>query len=295
MSHRILIGHPNRIDQAETISGGAWSATLPLANLQNRLFSKVARSVDADPASTQFVMDYGTPQRLRIISLVAHNIGLQGRVRFEASTVSDFSSSVYDSGWVDVWTGLLTAEWNIDELEWENDNYWTGTYSAEEIRGFTAVSTHILPQPVSARYWRISIDDAANDAGFVQIGRLFMGPAWQPRINYSWGAGLGYETNTAVEVALGGTEFFDPREPVRIFRFTLEWMRDDEGFGRALELMRRAGVHGEVFVVPDPSDPFQGLRRNFMGRFRQLSPLEQATWANGGSAHTMAFEIKELR
>ncbi|MBI1621508.1 hypothetical protein [Aquamicrobium zhengzhouense] len=292
--HQILIGFPNRIDQASTITGGGWSAGLPLDNLKDRLFSRVARSVDADPANTQFVVDYGRPQRLRILAFVAHNMSLSSRLTIEAAEDEAFTTIFY-SAEVDVWTGMLSAEWNIDELEWENDNFWTGTYTAEDIEGFTAVSTHILPGSISARYWRFKIEDPQNDAGYVQIGRLFMGPAWQPRINYSWGAGLGYEIGTGVETALGGAEFFNVKEPVRVFRFSLDHMRDDEGFGRALELVRRAGIHGEVFVVPDPTDAFQGLRRNFMGRIRQPSPLEQVTWANDGSAHSMSFEIKELR
>lgn len=294
MAHQILIGFPNRIDDAVSISGGNWSAGLPLGNLQNRLLSSVARSASADPADTQFVIDFGRPHRLRILAFIAHNMSLTARMVIEASEDSDFASTFYSTT-VDVWTGMLTAEWNIDELEWENDNFWTGTYSAEDIAGFTAVSTHILPSPLAARYWRISIEDEGNDAGYVQIGRVFAGPTWQPRINYAWGAGLGYEIGTTVETALGGAEFFDRKEPVRVFRFTLEHMRDEEGYGRALELVRRAGIHGEVFIVPDPTDAFQGLRRNFMGRIRQPSPLEQVTWANGGSAHSMAFEIKELR
>lgn len=289
----ILIGHPNRIDGA-VLSGGSWSAGLPLSNLKTRLFSRVARSVDAAPSSTTMTIDFGQPQRLRVLALVAHNISLQGRVRFEASETADFSNPLCYLE-TDVWTGLLTAEWDIDALEWESDNFWLGTYSREDIEGFTSVSTHVMDDAVAARFWRISIIDPLNDDGFVEIGRVFMGPAIQPRINYSWGASLGYEISTAVEMALGGAEFFDVREPVRVFRFTLEWMQDDEAFGKLLELVRRAGIHGEVFVIPDPDDEFNGLRRNFMGRFRQLSPLEQVSWANSGSAHSMAFEIKELR
>lgn len=294
MAHQILIGFPNRIDQALAFSGGNWSAGLPLNNLKNRLFSRVARSVSADPVDTQFVVDFGAPQRLRILAFVAHNMSLSARMIIEAAEDADFTTIFYSAA-VDVWTGMLTAEWDISVLEWENDNYWMGTYTAEDIQGFTAVSTHVLPGSISARYWRFRIDDPRNDAGYVQIGRLFMGPGWQPRINYAWGAGLGYEIGTSVETALGGAEFFDVKEPVRVFRFTLEYMRDEEAYGRALELVRRAGIHGEVFIVPSPTDTFQGLRRNFMGRIRQPSPLEQVTWANGGSAHSMSFEIKELR
>ncbi|WP_185982817.1 hypothetical protein [Aureimonas mangrovi] len=293
-AHNIMLGFPNRIDQCE-ITGGAWVESLPLANLRNRLFSRVARSASAAENATQMVLDLGDPKSIRVLGLIAHTITLQGRLRIEASQFADFRTLVHDTGFRDAWGGLIGAPWMINELEWESDNYWYGTYSREQVEGFTAVSVHVLDAPVFARFWRLSIQDARNPAGFIQIGRLFIGEGVQPRINYSWGAGAAYETGTQVETALGGAEFFDVREPVRVFRFTLEHMADEEAFGTFQEIVRRAGIHGELMVIPDPTDLYQGLRRNFMGRLRQLSPLEQVTWMNGGSAHSMAFEIKELR
>lgn len=285
----MLLGFPNRIDQG-ALSGGSWAAGLPLTNLQTRLLSRVARSTSAAPSATTVTIDLGSPRPLRILAMIAHNISLQGRVRFELSFAADFSTHEYDAT-VDVWGGLLTATWDINELEWESDNFWLGTYTAEEIEGFTAASAHILDRTIPAQFVRITILDAQNEDGFVQIGRLFLGPALEPRLNYSWGASLGYETLTAVQAALGGAEFFDVREPTRVFRFSLEFMQDDEAFGQLLELTRRAGVHGEIFVVPDPADTYQGLRRNFLGRNRQLSALEQASYG----AQNMSFEIKEIR
>lgn len=293
MDHRLLLGFPNRIGEA-TLSGGSWTAGLPLDNLKLRQFSKVARSTSAAVGATTFTLDLGQPRKMRMLALIGHNIGLQGRVRFEVSDNADLSSPLYDTE-TDVWGGLLTAGWDINELEWEADNFWIGTYSKEDIEGFTATSIHILPQPVSGRYVRVSIIDTSNSDGFVQMGRFFVSPALQPKINYSWGAGLNYEISTAVEAALGGSEFFDVREPIRVFRFMLEYMEDNEAFGTFLELIRRAGIDKEILVVPDPTDALNGVRRNFVGRIRQPSALEQVTWANSGSAHSMAFEIKELR
>jgi len=292
-NQNIMLGFPNRIDQGN-LSGGSWTAGLPLSNIQNRLLSKVARTTNVTEDATRFIIDFGKPQKIDILAFINHNASFSARVAIESSTVSNFAS-IQDSYIADMWSGISDADWVIDDLEWENDNYWLGSYSSEDIEGFTSVSTHLLRNFRAARYIRIRIIDTANQNDFLQIGRIFVGPAIQPTINYAYGAGLGYETDTAIETALNGAEFFDVREPVRIFRFSLEMMRDDEAYGRFLEIVRRAGVHGEIFVVPDPEDAFQGLRRNFMGRNRQLNPLEQVMWADDGVANSMAFEIKELR
>lgn len=67
-----------------------------------------------------------------------------------------------------------------------------------------------------------------------------------------------------------------------------------EAYGTWLELQRRAGIHSEILTIPNPHDPRQGLRQNFVGRLEELSILEEATWANGDVAHSMTFKLKEM-
>ena len=116
----IKIGYNNRIDEA-TLTGGSWSATLPLANLKTRPLSKLARTSDAAIASATINIDFGAATYyVSMVGLVAHNIAAGGKVKVRGSTVSDFTTNVYDSGWVDVWpSGVIP----ISLLEWEDDNF----------------------------------------------------------------------------------------------------------------------------------------------------------------------------
>lgn len=286
----LILGFPNRVDGA-TLSGGAWVEAMPLDNLKDRLLSRVARTIDLATGSTWFTLDFGRQRNIRIIALIAHNLSFSAKLRIRGANVADYSTTVYDLE-SDVWGALVNADWDINALEWENDNYWAGTYTQEDLGGQTAVSSRILPESVNARYWRFDIKDTQNSAGFVDIGRLFIGDAFlRPRYNYAYGGSLGYETDTVVEKSLGGAEFFDPRESLRVMRFDLPLMSDEEGFSQALELTRRAGIHKEIFVVADPDDLVYGPQRNFLGRLRQLNPLEQAMY----QLNSMSFEIKELR
>lgn len=285
----ILLGFPNRIESA-LLSGGAWVGSLPLANLQDRAFAVVARSIDLSLASTTFTMDLRQQRSVRIIALVAHNFSFGGRIHIEASNADDFSDPLADF-FVDAWSGVADAEWDLDSLEWENDNFWTGTYVQEDVEGQTPICPIVLENDIGARYWRVTIDDPSNPAGFVQIGRVFIGAGFlQPRINYSWGGSLGYEDATGVDSSLSGAEYFDVREPIRVMRFSLASLSEEEG-AKALDLVRRAGVHKEVFLVADPDDRANAVTQNFMGRLRQLSSLEQAMF----QTTSMSFEIKELR
>lgn len=286
---RIIILFPNRVNGA-VLWGGAYVEAMPLDNLKDRQLSRIARTIDLLPSSTWFALDFGRQRSIRGFAFVNHTFSFASRIRARAANVPDFSVTVYDKT-EDTWAAVA-GDWNIDELEWEADNYWLGTFSPEEVEGQTPTSARILGDMVQARYWRFDIIDPQNDAGHLDIGRLFIGDGFlQPRYNMSYGAQSGYETATKVETSLGGAEYFDRRESLRVIRFDLGLLSDDEGFGQALELMRRAGIDGEVFVIPDPTDTVYGPQRSFLGRFRQLNLLEQAMY----QLNSMSFEIKELR
>lgn len=280
----LIISFPNRVDEC-TLSGGSWEVTLPLTNLQDRIISKVARSTDDALASTKFDAALTKDRPIRVVVLVKHNISTAGLYRIRGSLVSDFSSTVYDSGWQDVWAANSSLT-----IDWEEDNYWDGLPTAEDIEGFNANLVHVLDYPIVARYWRIEIDDTTNADGYVEIGRLFMASQWQPPTNMVYGAALGYDTTTSIDAALNGTEYFDSRTNFRTFRFTLENLSYDEGHARALEAFKRLGIDNEVFIIPDPEDTTQMLRRAFLGRLKQLGALEYPYFDKTRAA----FDIKEI-
>ncbi len=282
-----MIGFPNRIDAA-TLSGGSWSAGLPLANLQSRVIGKVARTADAALPSTNFDIDLLSSKSIRLFGLVNHNFSLAATYRLRGANISDFSTTVYDSGatFLNVWPVVYP----YTSLEWEDDNWWSGQYTAEQITGYMAALIVILPSGTLARYWRLEINDTTNASGYVQIGRPFIGPAWQPTVNMSYGAALGWETKTEIQEALGGAEYFQARTPFRVQRFGLDWMTQDEAFANAFEIQRRAGIDQELLWIHDPDDTVHALRRRFLCRMRALSAIEFPYL----DVNKSAFELKEL-
>ena len=280
-----MLGFPNRADQS-VLSGGAYFSTLPLQNLQTRVIGEVARTTNTALASTQFSIDFGRSVKVQVIALRNHNFSIAARYRIVGADVADFSTLLSDSGWADVWPVIYP----FGTLEWEDDNWWSGKYTEEERAGYTTELDYLLPTAKLARYWRIEIDDVGNTAGYVQMGRLFIGPAWQPKLNMIYGASLGWETKTSVQEAKSGAEYFDIRIPYRVQRFTLDGMRQDEAFTRAFEMQRQAGIHGEILFIQNPHDTIHSLRRRFMARLRTLSPIEYPYF----HINSAAFELKEL-
>jgi hypothetical protein len=280
-----MIGFPNRVDAA-TLSNGSWLSSLPLSNLQSRILGKVARSTDATNASTKLDIDLGSGKKVRLVCLINHNISISGRYRVRGGSDNTFVTTSYDSGWNDVWP--VVFPWPI--LDWTDDNWWSGKYTAEEIAGFTTALVVILPYDIVAEYWRIEIDDTTNAAGYVQAGRIFIGPALSPTYAHVFGSSVGWETKTDVQEAIGGAEYFQRRAPYRVSKVNFAGLTEDEGMSLAFELDRRAGIDQEVFWIHDIADTVHALRRRFLARIRQLDQIEFPYPNN----MTRAYELKEL-
>jgi hypothetical protein len=281
----VILAYLNRIDDA-ALSGGSWVPTLPLANLQDRRIGKVARSASHSTVHTTFDIDFGRARLHRVFGLIGHNFTSAAQYRLTYSSVADFSSVALDTGWRDVWPVVYPP----GTLPWESPSFWTGRYSDEEIAGYTASAIYILEAVLSARYVRVEINDEENPAGYVELGRVFAGDGYQPTRNAVYGASLAWENRSEVQEALSGAEYFNERRPVRVARIGLEAMDQDEAMARAFELQRQVGVSKEVLFIWDPEDTVHALRRQFLGRLRTLSPIENA----GPDRWRTPFEVKEL-
>lgn len=286
MTQNVFLAWQNRTDEG-TLSGGSWSATLPLVNLQNRQVQKVSRSTGVTTANSQFAIDLGAARTIGVLALVVHNISVSGKVRITAANNSGFTSPGYQSAWIDVWPAGMIPQ-NL--LEWEDDNFWLGTLSADSRAGYQSPFIHLLPVAQSFQYWKVEIDDTGNSAGYIQLGRLFMAQGWRPTVNYSYGADLGYQDPTPIDTSLSGAEFFDVRGKYRVFRFGLQYITSSECYDYALQLQRLAGVSGEVLLMQDSDDTALQPVRAFVGRLRTLGGIKQTL----PTAFEASFEIKEL-
>lgn len=270
----LLLGFPNQVDATfytVAFSGGSWEASLPLTNLRTPLLAEVARSTDATLASTTFDVDLGISRGIRLSVIPKSNLSRDARIRIRGSeTAGDFSSPVYDTGWLEVWTTIYAPE----SLNWEHPSFWTLQLTDEEVGDYNIAFIHLADAEQTARYWRWEIDDEANADGYVDLSRLFMAPGWQPSRNFAPGAQLGVTTDTTAERSLGGVDYYDRHPARRYARFALRYIEEDEALQNAFEMQRRLGIDRQLFYVFDPADTVHLHRRSFLATMRELSPLE---------------------
>lgn len=251
-----ILGYSNQIDTAG-LSGGSWHASYPLTNLQTRNLGEKARTTNALAASSVLNLDLGSAQTIGVVALVAHNLSAAATVRIQGSSAADQSVALYDS------TALV--------------------YSGSDY-------AMALPTPVAARYWRISISDTSNPAGYVQMGRVFCGWAFKPTNPIDWNPALGVDSKTVVMEALDGTEYFDERPNHRVFQGQWSWLSDPEAYSFLIAIQRSHDVSREIYLIADDTDLNYRGTRNFLARFRQLSPIE---WPYL-NAHSCGIELGEL-
>lgn len=311
MSEEMGLAYGNVIEQA-VLSGGLPVPSMSLENLQDVQLSMVWRSQDLNLSSTQIKVTYAEAPLIRVIVIANHNLTVDGKIRirgssdpaFPVSAVGEVGSpigfgflftyaeggvTVNDTGWVDVYPPVYQST----DLAWEADNFWSGKYLARDIAAYNTYSL-VLDQNVQVSHWLIEFDDAANPDGFVQAGRIFMAPFWQPVYNASFGATLGWETGTEVQRSLSGAEYFDYRRPYRVAQFKFNTMTEDEGLGGPFEIMRQVGIDGEVFFMWNPEDTLHKPRRQFLGRLRTLSPLEfPEGFIDGNFRTSVPMEVQE--
>jgi hypothetical protein len=249
---RIALGYTNLVDSV-TLSGGSWRADFPRTNLQDRALGVVARSTTAAPADSRIVLDHGaagaTP---RVVAIVAHNLSSVATVTISRGT---------SPGASDIYAGSAQAAWVLP---------------ADVPRDGAAFAVTItLPAGVAARYTTIDISDAANAAGYVQIGRLFVGSLFAPEI----GADCRQLTSDwmpsldTVERTETGADWVWRRRQLR--KAAWAWTAMSGAEADALhEITRTHGTAAEVLYVPDVSDRMRTQLYGCLGLLRELTKIE---------------------
>jgi hypothetical protein len=282
-----ILAFPDKTPSA-TLSGGSWNASFPLDNLKDTLLAKKARSADVLAASTKFDLDLGAATKLRVLAVVGHNLSIAATIRVRLSTVSDFATTVYDSGTVDAYPNY----YDDTSLDWGQPVLTGNKPSTADAIAMRYPLFFCTPATVTAQYARVEITDTTNSAGYVEISRCFIAPGLQPALNMNYGASWGLESLTQSDRALDGTPYFNRIEAVRTTNFTLGTLDPETGISQHLEAHRFLNQDQELFFVADPDATCMSLRlMSFMGRLRQLAAYEYTAFNAGDVGYQLLESI----
>lgn len=244
----MMLGYDNHADDAAvSLAGGSWTARA-LSYVQDPRPGSRARSANATLSATQFTVDLGSSRTLRIIAFGGTNLSSTALIRI--TRYSDaFITAIDNTGWVAV-----------------------NGCPADDPDNVGASHTHIYASDTAARYWKIEIDDHANAAGYVEIGRLMMPTTYIPPYDFGPPATDGLEANTPGDKALSGTSYFNRYQPARTFKG--DWSTLPSSEDSIIRRIRKiCNLDKQVWFVPDPDDTANFAERNFLGTLKTLPSI----------------------
>lgn len=286
----MLLSHKNRADLA-TLSGGDWLPGLPLAYLQDPRLHAPARSAGLDASDTTFLVDLGAnPDALdftiRAVALLKHTMSRTATVRVTAwGNATRTGEPVWDSGVLPAWPAMFSQD-QVAPATWAA---YQGKPTPEDLTWLWP-HWYLFPPSVTARWWWVDIADAANPLGYVDLGRLWLGPAWEPAPKLALGATLTPEHTAKVEPSIGGVEYVGDGYKRRKFSASLDKVLKAEAYQRGLYLSQEAGVSAPMLFSLDPAAGLTLFADTALVRMQSVPGQEHAN----ATRNRMSFELVEV-
>ncbi|WP_339863173.1 hypothetical protein [Paremcibacter congregatus] len=122
-----------------------------------------------------------------------------------------------------------------------------------------------LSAPVSFRWWKITLTGGTVPGGKLRMGRLFIGKAFTPTYNQSYGGGYRYISTTSYAAAKSGAVIPNPGAAPREYQAKLGYLTEAEAMTELYDIQELAGDRTPVLVLPDHQNPY--AQRNLMYGF----------------------------
>lgn len=234
----IQFAYQNKADSA-IVTASSELVTLPATNVQQIWRSRVWRTTG--DTSEWIMFDMGAATAVRAFALIGHNLTSGAVVHVQANAT-------------DVWTAP-----SVDIA----------------IAYHSATLVYLWSTDQSFRYWRITLADSSNPDGFIDVGRIYLGPTTTPERNYrSWGR-EDFD-NTAITPSYDGAESFESKSAYTTLAFEFE---------RVLPapfdaLAAAAGMKSYFFVIADYDNAVLPDGRHDLTRYVRFDGLPQYTYSH---------------
>jgi hypothetical protein len=302
MANNCLLSWVNHLDSAATVVSSSSSVTglgperLKDPQVRRRMRTAVGvtsptLNIDLGATKEVGVMAVLQPDDPGYIDADGSPVGYMAatdtiRHRLDATTAG--TGALYDSLYYRdaAYTGA-TLDLNFTAQsyrEYQNDT------SSGIVAGY-GLSAHVLPTAVQARYWQadIAATSLATTPGYLDLGRLWIGPAWRPTRNFAYEWTDEWEDlSTVTGVQRSGLEFVDKGPKRRVLTFGLKALTEPEAKVTVKELGRIAGISGQVLFIQEPDGPYEGYEA-IIGRLVEVSPITQPNFA----MYERVFQIRQ--
>lgn len=263
----VILTYP--LSDSAALTGAPAPASMPVTNLQTKEPQEVYRILD--PANGFINIDTGGIE-IDLICLLKHNATTRGYARVRASdTLADVESSPeYDSG---------NLPLRSHQSTYDTDD----TSNSRDLNHFI----HKLDAAVTYRYWRIDLYDTGD---FLDIGRLYMSKAWQPRVNADYGLPTGVSDLSLKPRASSGQCVPLRKRKINYVEFTFSFLSEEEARGYLDDLDHNRGTTEDVLYIKDVENTKFLQKDTLYGLMANISPPTHTSF----ELFTKSIRIEEL-
>ncbi|CAN5643384.1 hypothetical protein BH10PSE5_BH10PSE5_19550 [soil metagenome] len=268
----MALGKFSDLNLAKTavLSGGTWAASLPLANMKDdaRYVGAPARCPDCTSlAKSKFYVTLETTRSVSLVMLMFHTMSPGGLYRVSGiGPGGSWLTPDLQTAWTPVFASLFDSH----ELEYEEENWFTGQLPSSEQDLYPRHCTALF-EPVLISDLMIEINDVVHPDGFFDIGGLWVSSTWSAEMNFQRGMDLTMESRDQQDEAPSGRVFTEERTPRRYVTVTYDASNTAEA-RRWIDAGARARSGRTVIFIPDADDEAGRVRDAFPAMFGNKLP-----------------------
>lgn len=255
---KLLFLYNNLLDSA-TITASSEASGFPASNLKNPHRTKTWKTAGGTAGTAQLVIDHGTAKAVQDIALTGYDWAAA-----PGTLVMEFNDA-------DAWGAPAKSE----TLTWVSGTT-PGGNKGTIIKHLAAAWTY--------RYNRLSVVNAPGDWN---LGRLFVGSAFEPARTYGWGYSESVVDPSIISQTIGGQDHADEIERYRVISVNgiiltqAQWVLYQA-------MINAVGMRKELFVALDYAG--EVAERTIYGKFSQVPEITRSF-----SFFEYNFEITESR
>jgi hypothetical protein len=225
---------------ALTLSVGTPVTSLPLVNTQFYSNEEIAR---INSTSATIIANLDKRYQISTFNLYRHNLSNTATVQIQ------YYSGENGTGDVVLDSGVLKAipAKSLGELNWPLDKLVPSAFDDWHLRFTSYDHDYII-----ARSIKIIINDTDNEYGYIDIARFYVGKAFRPSFNFSYGSGLTWLNNDNQTRSAGGGLFANASTAYRQINFGLNYLNPQDR-NELSRLRRIAGNSKDIFVSMYPA------------------------------------------
>lgn len=266
----IRIVFDNAADRA-TIAASSQAGQLVAANLKTNLKSHVWRGLTPRES---LVVSWDRPEPVGVVVLAFNNMTAQGTIRLKGYTRN---SDLFPE--VDIGPVLAAPPAGLGQFGWGmplGSNFYERGGASLFAYGYGSYAVLWVPQGRALRKLEIVLTDLDNPDGYIEAGRLIVGPYWSPEYNFDFNHQIVPVDSTQNRRTEAGDLRGELSPKWRKINFSLSNM-DAEDRAAMLRILRRHGTSRPVFIslFPENADPVLEQAYSLWGKFVEDVPVSQ--------------------